>query len=87
MSAPPEAQVRAALRTWLCERNPGLSPDQIDDRTPLIESRYLTSLQVVDLLLLVEQLRAGPIDPAALRPGVFRDINTIYATFFDGAPR
>jgi len=86
-----EADVRAALRRWVEDRSPGLAPGSLDDRTPLIASRIITSLQVTDLLLFVEELRAASIDPGSLRPGVFGDIDTIYATFFadqgDGAWR
>jgi acyl carrier protein len=73
--------VRAALRQWVADRNDGLSPDDLDERTPLIEARYLTSLQVAELLLFLEELSGRPVDVAALRPGVFRDIETICETF------
>ncbi|HVE99465.1 MAG TPA: hypothetical protein VNA12_09830 [Mycobacteriales bacterium] len=78
-----ESEVRAALRGWVRDRSPDAVTEVTDD-TPLISSRIITSLQVTDLLLLIEELRNAPIDPAALRPGVFRDIDTIYATFFAG---
>jgi len=65
-------------------RADGLAPTDLEDRTPLIASRVITSLQVTDLLLFIEELREASIDPSQLRPGVFRDIDTIYATFFDG---
>ncbi|MGH9222263.1 MAG: hypothetical protein ACRD2W_00315, partial [Acidimicrobiales bacterium] len=74
---------RAALRRWVADHNDGLSSDDLDDRTPLIEARYLTSLQVAELLLFLEELSGRPVDVAALRPGVFRDIATICETFLD----
>lgn len=76
-----ETEIRVALREWVREQA-GEEAPLIDDGTPLIASRLITSLQVMDLLLLVEELRQEPIDPTALRPGAFRDIDTIYATFF-----
>ena len=83
MSEPPsEEEVRGALRSWVGERNPGVDDGDLDDATPLISSRYLTSLQVPELLLYVEELRQEAIDPASLRPGVFRSIDDIYAAFF-----
>ena len=77
-----EADVREALRSWIAERNPDLPAGEPSDETPLIERRYLTSLQVADLLLFIEQLRQEPIDPASLRPGAFRNIDAIHSAFF-----
>lgn len=74
--------IREALREWILERRPDLAPDAIDDHTPLIEARYLESLDVAELLLFVEQLRGRPIDIDALTPGAFRDIDTLHTTFF-----
>ncbi|MDQ3308411.1 MAG: hypothetical protein M3499_08670 [Actinomycetota bacterium] len=76
-----ETEIRVALREWVREQAGDEAP-LIDDATPLIASRLITSLQVMDLLLLLEELRQEPIDPTALRPGAFRDIDAIYATFF-----
>jgi hypothetical protein len=77
--------VRDALRRWVLERNPCLDPAELRDDTPLLESRLVTSLQVTDLLLLIESLRQAPIDVERLRPGAFRDLATIRETFFDDA--
>ena len=80
-----EVEVREALRRWVESRVAGDAGSVVlDDRTPLIASRLITSLQITDLLLLIEELREASIDPSSLRPGVFRDIDTIYATFFAG---
>ncbi|HVE64455.1 MAG TPA: hypothetical protein VNB94_11720 [Mycobacteriales bacterium] len=78
-----ETDVRATLRDWVRRRAPSASVEIADD-TPLISSRLITSLQVTDLLLLIEELRNAPIDPASLRPGAFHDIDAIYAAFFAG---
>ncbi len=81
-----EAEIRTRLRDWVESAQPSeFPPGSLTDDTPLISSRRITSLQVTDLLLLVEELRAAAIDPDDLRPGVFRDIDTIYSTFFGDA--
>ena len=77
-----EASVRQALRDWI-QATAGEGAPPLEDTTPLISSGLITSLQVMDLLLLVEELRQEPVDPALLRPGVFSDIDAIYATFFE----
>lgn len=81
------AAQRAALRDWVLERNPGVDPSTVDGRTPLIAGRYLTSPQVADLLLFIEDLRGAPIDVESLQAGAFRDIETIWATFLAPPPR
>lgn len=81
MTVPDEAELRRLLRDWVRDHSPAAVTDDFDDATPLIASGHLTSLKVTDLLLFVEELRQEPLDPDSLRPGVFRDIDTIYATF------
>ncbi len=73
---------KQALRQWVLERNPSLREADLADDTPLIERRYLTSLQVPDLLLFIEQLRGTPVDAGRLKPGVFRSIDAIHGAFF-----
>jgi hypothetical protein len=77
-----EDEARAAIRNWIAERNPDVDPTDVADDTPLIERRYLTSLQIADLMVFIESLRQAPIDPVVLRPGVFRSVDAIYGTFF-----
>lgn len=77
-----EAEVRAALRAWVRGNNPDVPADEPADATPLIERRYLTSLQVADMLMYIEALRQAPIDAARIRPGVFASVDAIYAAFF-----
>jgi len=78
-----ETEARDALRAWIRARNPDVPPGEPADATPLIQRRYLTSLQVADLLLYIEELRQTPVDPSRLKPGVFSSIDAIYSTFFD----
>ena len=78
-----EPEVRDALRRWVRDRNPDLAPGEPADATPLIERRCLTSLQVADLLVHIEELRRAPIDPAGLKPGTFRSIDAIWAAYFE----
>ena len=77
-----ESEERDALRAWIRAHNPDVPPDEPADDTPIIERRYLTSLQVADLLLYIEEVRQAPVDPRRLKAGVFRSIDAIHATFF-----
>ena len=86
MTVPSEAGTREALRGWVRAHSAIPAGADFDDSTPLIASRLITSLQVTELLLFIEEIRAEPLDVSMLRPGVFRDIDSIYATFFAASP-
>jgi len=77
-----EAEIRQTLREWVSQKNSTMAPTDLSDTTPLIEQRLISSLHILELILLLEQLRQRPIDVAQLKPGVFRDVNTIYQQFF-----
>jgi acyl carrier protein len=79
------AEILTRLRQWLVEKNSELAAHDLDDDTPIVEQRILSSLQVASLLLYIEQLRGAPIDIESLQPGAFRSLATIYQHFFSGA--
>lgn len=74
---------REALRAWVRARARHDEGGPLDDTTPLLAQRYLTSLQVPELLLYLEFLRGAPIDVEDLRPGHLRDVDTIARRFLD----
>jgi hypothetical protein len=84
----PNAQdARSALRKWLLARDPKLRPETLTARTLLLEARIVTSLQLMDLVLFVEELRGRAIAPESLRPEAFASIDAICATWLeDNAP-
>jgi len=82
-----QAALRQALRQWVLAHAGTPTAEAVRDRTPLISSRLITSLQVLDLVLFIEELRGAPIDVRMLRADTFRDIDTICATFFAGGAR
>ena len=77
-----ENEVRASLRGWVSRTNGKVRPEDVQDDTPIIEKRIITSLQVMDLILYLEELRGRSVDVTQLNPGSFRDIDAIYRTFF-----
>lgn len=81
-----EQEARDALRSWVTSKAKPEASGRIDDATLLFADRYLTSVHVPELLLLLERLRGAPIDPERLGPGDFRDINTIVRRFCTPAP-
>ncbi len=76
-----EELVRAKLREWVCEAAE-TTPDQITDETALLDSSLVSSMQLVELVMLIEDLREEAIEYGEIGPSSFQDINTIYTTFF-----
>jgi len=81
-----EEEARDAIRSWATSKAGPEVSGQIDDETLLFADRYLTSVHLPELLLLLERLRGAPIDPEGLSPGDFRDVNTIVRRFCSPAP-
>jgi acyl carrier protein len=79
-----ETEVKGALRTWIIAKSKHAEASALTDETPILEKRILSSLQVMDLILYIEQLSKAPMDPESLKPGVFSSVNRIYDTFFQG---
>ena len=80
-----EVEIRQSLRDWIIKKNGKIKPEELNDQTPVIEQRIISSLQVMDLILFLEQLSGNPIEVDDLKPGVFRDIDSIYRNFFNAA--
>jgi hypothetical protein len=69
------------LRAWVAGKARDLPPGGLTDDLPLLEGRYLTSLHIPELILLLERLRGQAVDVERLQAGDFRDIRTIAARF------
>ena len=76
-----EAEFRQALRDWIIAKNGKISQSELEDDTPIIETRIISSLQLMDLILYLEKITGNPVDVEQLKPGVFRSIDTIYNNF------
>lgn len=77
-----EAEIKQTLRDWIIKANGGkIQPGQLRDDTPIIEERIITSLQIMDLILQLERITGNPLDVEQLKPGVFKNIDSIYKNF------
>lgn len=76
------AEIIDRLRCWIATKDGRVVAAEIGDETPIVERRLLSSLQVMNLMLYIEELRGEPIDPESLRPGAFRSLAAIYQQFF-----
>jgi hypothetical protein len=69
------------LRAWILDHGRRIDAVELRDDTPLLEQRILTSLQLADLLLFLEELRERPVDLEGLTGAAFRDLKSMVAAF------
>jgi acyl carrier protein len=78
-----ETEVKAALRDWIVRKGK-IPPGELNDQTPFLEQRIISSVQLMELILFMEDLSGNPIDVKSLKKGMLRNIDTIYHNFFTG---
>jgi hypothetical protein len=69
------------LRSWILDNGQRIDAAELDDDTPLLEKRILTSLQLAELLLFLEELREQPVDLESLTGAAFRDLGSMVKAF------
>lgn len=79
-----EIEVRGKLRDWIAKHAKKPLTPAFNDETPLLEMGILSSLDVVEFMLFIEDLRGNEVDPDAIEPEAFTSINALYAAFFAG---
>ena len=78
-----EYEIRDQLRSWLLAhaKNP-IPAEQLRDDLPILESGLLSSLDVVEFVVFIEELRGDEVDPDEIEPEVFTNIDSLYLAFF-----
>ena len=71
---------REKLRAFVLDSTESAIAD-LTDQTHLFENGILKSIQVMDLILFVEEISGQEIDVEGLKPGAFKDIDTIIKHF------
>ena len=71
---------REKLRVFVLDSTESAIAD-LTDQTHLFENGILKSIQVMDLILFVEEISGQEIDVEGLKPGAFKDIDTIIKNF------
>ena len=69
------------LRSWILEHGQRVDAASLRDDTPLLEQRILSSLQIAELLLFLEELRERPVDLEGLTGSSFRDLASMCKAF------
>lgn len=79
----PSFDPRALLLDWVRQHRTHASEGPLDAHTPIIAWRVITSLQLPDLILYIEQISGRRVDVGQLTPGVFRSVDSLCRHFFD----
>jgi hypothetical protein len=72
---------KARLRAWVLEHGRRIDGVELTNETPLLEKRILSSLQIADLLLFLEELRGAPVELEGLSGASFRDLASMARNF------
>jgi acyl carrier protein len=75
-------KIRKKLHAFIIE-NCESEISSLSDNTPIFESGLFKSVQIMDLILFVEEISGKEIDVEGLKPGAFKDIDTIIKNFVE----
>ena len=76
-------KIRDALRDWVRGKAKAEIEIQITDETLLIGEGLITSVDVLELFMLIEELGGIEIDATELQPHMLESIDMICQTFFE----
>lgn len=74
--------IRPQLRSWLLTHSSTAPPEPFADDLPILEVGLLNSLDIVEFVLFIEDLRGLEVDTDAIEPEVFTSIDTLWDAFF-----
>jgi len=77
------ADARKALREWIRSKAPSVDETTFTDQTKIIEEGLITSVDVLELFLLIEELGEIEIDATELEPIMLESIDRICQTFLE----
>lgn len=77
-----ESNVVEKLSVWILDRANVENRSAFNAQTKIIDDGLLTSLDVVELILFIEDLRGEEVDIESLEPASFANIDSLVETFF-----
>jgi acyl carrier protein len=77
-----EERIRAELRRWILAHSKTAPRSTLSDETQLLETGLLSSLDVVELVLFVEELRGGELETDDIEPEAFSSVDAMWHAFF-----
>ena len=77
------SKARQALRDWIFSKGKSVDEAAFTDQTLIIEEGLITSVDVLELFLLIEELGEIEIDATELEPDMLESIDMICQTFLE----
>lgn len=77
-----EDQIKSELRGWIATNAKKQVEGGLTNETPIIETRVISSMQIMELILFVEKLKGSRVSVKSLKPGAFKNVDSIYNAFF-----
>ena len=77
-----EQHIRTQLRQWILEHSKAPSRAELTDQTAILETGLVSSLDIVELVLFIEELRGDEIDTDDIEPEVFASVDSLWEGFF-----
>ena len=77
------SKARQALRDWIFSKAKSVDEAAFTDQTLIIEEGLITSVDVLELFLLIEELGEIEIDATELEPDMLESIDRICQTFLE----
>ena len=77
------SNARQVLRDWIQSKGNSADQGTITDQTLIIEQGLITSVDVLGLILLIEELGKMEIDATELKPYMLESIDKICQTFLE----
>lgn len=77
-----EQDVRSQLRGWILEHSKAPGRVELTDQTPILETGLVSSLDIVELVLFVEELLGEEIETDEIEPEVFASVDSLWVGFF-----
>jgi acyl carrier protein len=76
--------IKEELKKWVLKKSQKITESELTYQTLLLESRILSSLHVMELILEIERISGTKFNLKNLKPGAFNSIDSIYTSFFGG---
>jgi acyl carrier protein len=76
-----EEEFKIELKNWVLQKSTKITAQDLTYSTPLIDTRIISSMQVMELILFLEKLKGSRLNMKNIKPGVFQDIDSIYNSF------
>lgn len=77
-----EHEIKEQLREWIATANGSIQPHNISDDMALLTESIISSLQLMELVQLIEKLSGSRVSVQKLKPENFNTLSMIYQSFF-----